>query len=171
MIKEEYHFSPEELGGMWAVLSADPFAKWESNWACEYLDDIARLVLEARLPDQTLQERYESLTRAVSTQLLYVQTGIEGGGIQGNKIVQIARDVSQRLYDMCRELRSDLHKRRQDLAHISMNVTGTYKDCKLVFKEDLEKYRGDCRPGNLQDRCIKELVNAGEHLESLNSKI
>lgn len=167
MIKEEYHYSPEELGGMWELIS-DPSAKWESDWSSSYLEDITRLVFEARLPDQSLQERYESLTRAVTIQTAFIESSLrESGGVQGNDIVQIARDVSYKLHDMCGELRRDLHRRRQYISQVALNVTGTYKDIRLKYEEDIERYQGDCRPGNLQDRCIKELCDAGRHLASL----
>ena len=161
MIKKKYCFSPKELGGMWAKLGLEHSTEWESEFDNIYMRDIAQLVFEVVI-SETIQCRYEALTRAVAVQTLCVQSHTRWGRAGGNFLFQTMELVTQKLHDECKQIKFSLNKRRQSVVTSSMNILGYYKDHKLIFEEDLTPYIGDCSKGNSQDLAIHKLIAESE---------
>ena len=161
MIKKKYCFSPKELGGIWAKLGLEHSTEWEPQLDETYMVDIAKLLFEVVI-SETIQEKYETLTRAVAIQTLYVQSHVRWGRAGGNFLFQTIELVTQKLHDECKQIEFSLNKRRQSVLAISMNCLGYYKDHKLVFEEDLTPYVGNCSKGNFQDLAIHKLIAESE---------
>jgi hypothetical protein len=161
MIKKKCSFSPKELGGMWAKLELNHSTEWEDQFDETYMVDITRLLFEVAI-SETIQGRYENLTKAVAIQTLCVQSHTRWGRAGGNYLFQTMELVTQRLHDDCRMLQFSLNKRRQFVLTTSRNCLSYDKDHKLIFEEDLTPYVGNCSKGNSQDLATHKLIAESE---------